>query len=45
MRPQAGGPEISAERAETSGKYTLRSRGGGTYKVAGGEQFKVCRVA
>ena len=38
---QAGGPEISAERAKTSGKYTLRSSGQGTYKIAPGEQLKV----
>lgn len=38
---QAGGPEISAERAKTSAKYTLRSSGQGTYKVAPGENIKV----
>jgi glutathione S-transferase len=36
---QAGGPEVTAERAQTSGKYTLKSAGKGQYKVAPGENI------
>lgn len=42
---QAGGQEMASPSSNTKGKYTLISEGGGTYKVAGGEQINVSLVS
>ena len=44
LKPQTGGGDprgSGGTAAETKKKYTLKSEGGGTYKVAGGETLNV----